>query len=308
MAGADVVHVTGTFSLEALAGMATTRLQGRPYIVSPRGSLEPWALSTKRWKKRPALTLLRPLLNSASAIHATSDMEARGLEAFGVRVPVAVVPNPIAPAPELGGKRGTWRATLNVDEHSPLFLVLGRVHPVKGIDIAIRALRLVKERLPSAVLVIAGPGQPRYDSTLMDLARSLGVVSSVLRVPLIMGADKYRLLRDADLLLLPSRQENFGNVVAEALSVGTPVIASRATPWESLEQSGCGRWVPLEPEAFANGIVEMISDRGQLDAARGRAVVEVEKYSPSRIVKSMIDLYSACAAGNAVPYQVGSRP
>jgi glycosyltransferase involved in cell wall biosynthesis len=235
-------------------------------------------------------------------------MEARGLESFGLRAPIAVVPNPVARAPELEPERGRWREALNVDEHTPLFLVLGRVHPVKGIDIAIRALRLVKERLPSAILVIAGPGQPQYDKTLMELARSLGVDSSVRRVPLTMGADKYRLLRDADLLLLPSRQENFGNVVAEALSVGTSAVASHATPWDTLEQSGCGRWVPLDPGAFANAIVELIMDRGKLVAARGRAVIEVEKYRPSKIMKSMIDLYRACATGDAIPYQVGSRP
>jgi glycosyltransferase involved in cell wall biosynthesis len=306
MAATDVVHITGTFSLEALAGMATTVLQGRPYIVSPRGSLEPWALSKKKWKKRPALTLLRPLLNRASAIHATSDMEARGLGSIGIRVPVAVVPNPIAQVPDLGGERGAWRAALKIDERALLLLILGRVHPVKGIDIAIEALSLVQRRLRSAVLVIAGPGEPQYESDLMARARSLGVESSVLRVPWTMGSDKYRLLRDADLLLLPSRQENFGNVVAEALSVGTPAIASRATPWEALEQSRCGRWVPLEPEAFANAIVDLATDRGQMDAARAQAFVEVENYSASRIVKSMIALYQACASGDPIPLQVGS--
>jgi glycosyltransferase involved in cell wall biosynthesis len=182
-----------------------------------------------------------------------------------------------------------------------LLLILGRVHPVKGIEIAIQAMRMVLKSLPTAVLVIAGPGEARYDRGLVDLAAAVGVQDRVRRVPMIAGVDKYQLLRDADLVLLPSRQENFGNVAAEALSIGTPVIASQATPWQSLEHTGCGRWVPLTAEAFAEAIVQLAGDRVRLDAARKEAPIEFRKYRAPDFLRKMMALYTAGASGAPIP-------
>ncbi|KAA0236642.1 MAG: glycosyltransferase, partial [Chlorobiota bacterium] len=79
------------------------------------------------------------------------------------------------------------------------------------------------------------------------------------------GLDKIKFLRNADVFALASHHENFGMVIAEALAAGTPVIASRNTPWQDVEKQNCGKWIENTPEKFAEAITEIIkSDQTQM--------------------------------------------
>jgi glycosyltransferase involved in cell wall biosynthesis len=288
----DVAHVTGTFSITAAASMLASVRAGVPFVVSPRGSLEPWALRVKTWKKLPVLQALKILMNRAEAIHATSDQEADGLARLGLRVPIAVVPNAVAEHVDGGCAAARWRERLDLAPGTAMLLLLGRIHPVKGIDVALESMIELTSTDIEPVLVVAGPDGGPYERKIEALVRAHGLQSRVRRVPLVTGAEKQQLLAEADLLLLPSRQENFGNVVVEALAAGTPVIASQATPWKLLEQEGCGAWVPLDAGAFARSVRKMLCDRSLLARMGARAqVVARERFSLDAVVPAMVRLY-----------------
>lgn len=298
---ADIAHVTGTFSFTALASALACILLRKPFVLSPRGTLEPWSLAHKRWKKAPALEFLRPLLNRASAIHATSEKEAKAIIALGLAPPVVVIPNGVdlsAASSDNSKRSEAWRHRLGIAQNAPFLLVLGRMHYVKGIDIALEAFVAIGARWPNAVLVLAGPDSEGYGARMDVLARQLGISSTVRRLGYVGGTEKYQLLAEADLLLLPSRQENFGNVVVEALSVGTPVVASRNTPWKELEDQDCGRWVDFDARSLAASVTDLLGapDRRRGMGERGRALVS-RKYAWNSIAHSMRRVYRACISG-----------
>ena len=109
--------------------------------------------------------------------------------------------------------------------------------------------------------------------------------------------DKRDIFQRTEVLVLPSHSENFGNVVAEALAYGVPVIASRGTPWSRLEEKGCGLWVSNDPKTLAAAIEDIskmpLEEMGQ----RGREWMQQEFSWPS-IAAAMIETYREMLQGN----------
>lgn len=323
-----LVHVTGLWNSTSVLALALARLLRRPVVLSPRGALLPQALRQGRGRARKlqALRLLGPLLAGVAGWHVTSDEEAQALRALqaqgllGAGAPIAVIPNGVRlPEPIAAGPSG--RATGG----PPRVLLLGRVHPVKNLELAIDALRALRQlchpgepgqavdRLDAAELIIAGPGADTgdtgdtggtgdggYVAALRAQAERLGLGGAVRFPGLVIGDEKDALLRRADVLWLCSHLESFGNVVVEALAQGTPVVAVRATPWRLLEEEGVGRWVEPRPEALATATAELLLQRrgadGERLSARCRAVA-AERFSWPVIAAAMRDFYGRVLEG-----------
>jgi glycosyltransferase involved in cell wall biosynthesis len=152
-------------------------------------------------------------------------------------------------------------------------LFLGRVHPIKRLDLLAQAIGRLRNR--AFRLVVAGPDECGHRAQLEPLFAQSGV--EVVWTGPVDGAAKADLLTAARALVLCSDSESFGLAAAEALAAGTPVIATRTLAWEQLEQSGAGRWVEQTPQAIAAALEELLSDpnearamgkRGQLLATR----------------------------------------
>jgi glycosyltransferase involved in cell wall biosynthesis len=146
---------------------------------------------------------------------------------------------------------------------------MGRIHIKKGFDILIDAFARVRSRFPRAVLLIAGPDGGEL-SNLQMRVDDLALKDCVFFIGELSGKDKIDFLANGDLFVLPSHNENFGNVYAESLAVGTPVIASRQTPWEEVETYGCGRWINNTVEEVAIAMQSMLES--DLDLAGKQAV------------------------------------
>jgi glycosyltransferase involved in cell wall biosynthesis len=274
---AELVHVTGVFSAASVLGMATTlspRMGGgrRPVIVSPRGALLPWALGQgrSRLRKQAFLQLLAPLLRRVRGWHVTSEQEAEALQEIvgrsGALIQVA------APGVSLGA--GGDVPIVRARGASSQLLALGRIHPVKNLELALDALALLRCEHTSRgkdgnppTLVIAGPvADPNYAAELKARVAALGLDGAVRWAGLVTGEAKQLLLADSAALWLCSHMESFGNVVVEALAAGTPVVATTTTPWALLPQAGVGHLVPPDPAAIAAATGELLQQT--LDPAR----------------------------------------
>jgi glycosyltransferase involved in cell wall biosynthesis len=122
-----------------------------------------------------------------------------------------------------------------------LALFVGRIHPKKGCDLLIAAFAGVLAQHPEWHLVIAGPDQVGLQEKLMQAARRLGVSSRITWTGLIAGSMKWGALQAAELFVLPSHQENFGIVVAEALAAGVPaLISNKVNIWREIEADRAG--------------------------------------------------------------------
>ena len=234
----DLIHDHGIWQPCHRRIAAFASRNGIPRIVSPRGMLEPWALSQRHWKKRLAWWLYqRRDLESCRFLHATADSEADGFRKLGLTVPSITIPNgtELPPVEFLRyssslGARQTRRA-----------LFLSRIHPKKGIELLLEGwlgCRPVGWRLS-----IAGSGEPAYVASLKERILNSGLQSEVELIGPVSDSEKTPVYLNADLFVLPSYSENFGLAIAEALAHGVPVITTTGCPWEDLTHHDCGWWV-----------------------------------------------------------------
>jgi glycosyltransferase involved in cell wall biosynthesis len=118
----------------------------------------------------------------------------------------------------------------------------------------------------------------------------------------VADGDKWRLLADADALVLCSRSESFGLSVLEGMAAGVPVVVTRTCPWEDVEREGCGLWVAHDARAIADALVHVLGERarGRAMGDRGRALARA-KYSWDTVARSMADAYRAVLADRPLP-------
>jgi glycosyltransferase involved in cell wall biosynthesis len=294
---ADFVHVHGLWLMPNIyAGRVAAKL-GKLLIVSPRGMVAPAALQYSKWKKRLFWKLFQgPAYSQAACWHATSAMEADEIRAFGIRAPVAVIPNGVH-APDLP------QAKQLRDKRS--VLSLGRIHPMKGLDKLIAAWTRIAARHPEWELEIIGPDEGGHAAELLSLAARLASPRVKIRGALY-GEEKWWALRDADLFILPSLSENFGLTVAESLAAGTPVIASKGTPWDGLIERRCGWWVDRDVEALASALdLAMALPGEELIAmgARGREWI-ARDFSWTKVAQEMLSVYKWLANAGPRPSTV----
>jgi glycosyltransferase involved in cell wall biosynthesis len=220
-----------------------------PYVISPRGMLDPWCLRQSRFKKRVAWQLYqRRLVGNAAFLHATGVLEEQNLKELGLKVPVVVVSNGIDIPDVQHNASATQR----------MVLYLSRVHRQKGIEVLFRAWASI--RPVGWQLHIAGSGDPVYLTELKRLVSHLEIADHVKWLGEVGGESKSAVYAEADVFVLPSFSESFGIVVAEALASGTPVITTTGTPWLTLEAERCGLRVDPTVEGLARALKALLLD------------------------------------------------
>jgi glycosyltransferase involved in cell wall biosynthesis len=266
----DLIHSHGLWLQCNYLSARMARLYNIPHIVSPRGALGTWAFHHRSWKKMPMWHLWQKrTLESASAFCATSYQEAESIRSYGFRQPVSIIPNGV-----------DIPASCTHHEHQEKMktaLFLSRIHPMKGIVPLVRAWSLL--RPAGWRLIIAGYNEEGYLRTVKDEINKAGIASAVELVGPVEGDEKKRLFENANLFLLPSYSENFGIVIAEALSYGIPVITTNATPWKVLIDNRCGWWIDVSQEALIKTLREAISlpDEERIAMGmRGRMLISSE--------------------------------
>ncbi len=265
-------------------------------VVSPRGTLSDTAMARSSTIKRFMWPLLAsPVLEAASAFHATSIQEYCDIRRKGFSQPVAILPNGIdVPVPS--------------NSHSPnhsnrRVLFLGRLHPIKGLDNLLRAWASVQDRFTDWELIIAGP-EDRGGSlaALKYLANELQLRRYTF-VGALYGSAKFSAYRDADVYVLPTLSENFAMTIAEALASGTPVITTKGAPWPGLMTEDAGWWIEIGVEPLVATFSHVLAlPREALDA-KGRKGREWMKrdFSWSVISAEMIQFYNWLSTGGETP-------
>jgi glycosyltransferase involved in cell wall biosynthesis len=259
----DIIIVHGLWNFVSVGALQGLRAAKRPYYIFPHGMLDPWFQQTQG-VKRLAKQLVwwaadGRLFNGArAALFTTEDERSLAVGQFtpyrpnGVVVGFGATDHKDSASPE---RPAFLNAAPGVSGDRYL-LFMGRIHPKKGCDILIQALGDAKDLSPIH-LVMAGPDQVGWTAELKALAAQHGVADRVHWAGMVMGQDKHDLLRYADALILPSHQENFGVVVAEALSTSTPVlISNKVNVWREVAQFNAG----LVEEDTREGAFKCIRD------------------------------------------------
>jgi glycosyltransferase involved in cell wall biosynthesis len=294
---AEIVHSHGLWAMPNVYPALAAHSAGKPFVVSPRGTLSSVALARTRRLKRVFWFLLQgPAVRSAACLHATSEQEYQDIRRAGLRQPVAVVPNGVDIPPRGFARKG---------ERFRVLLYLGRIHPIKGIDNLLRAWQGVAIRFPDWQLRLVGPDDSGYLAQVLRMAEELALPRVVFAGPRY-GAEKQAEYAQADLCILPSYSENFGMSVAEALAQGVPVITTSGTPWQSVREHGCGWFVPATVPEIESALREALAcDRSCL-AAMGRVGQDwmQRDFSWSHVAKDFEQTYRWILNGGSPPHFV----
>jgi len=233
-----VFHLHGLWSPALHSAASFARKRGLPYVVSIRGMLADWAMAHKALKKKIAWRLYQKSdLESAECLLASSEFEAQDVVKRLPASRVVVIPNGCGEPPTCS----TESTTLPGSGDVRWALAIGRLHPVKGFVELIEAWANLSPH--GWKLAIAGPDEAGYRAVLEKRIRAFDLGDKVFLLGEVDDSEKWSLLRQCELFIAPSKTENFGMAIAEALQSGTPVITTTGTPWRAIQEHGCGWWI-----------------------------------------------------------------
>jgi glycosyltransferase involved in cell wall biosynthesis len=259
----DVIHIFGLYDFLGPATAAACRRSGIPYVVEPIGMFLP-IVRNFLLKRMYHLTLGQRMLRGSRKIIATSPQEVAELASSGLPAEKIVVRRNGVETPETLPERGKFRSALGIAQNIKLILYLGRLSEKKSPDMLLQAFAsLCKARSDAPVcLVFAGPDEGGMERKLWHMAGELGITPRVhIRGP-IFGDQKWSAYRDADVFVLPSQNENFGNTAGEAVAAGTPVVVTDKCGVAPLLADVAGLVVEHDAAAIARALERVLWEPG----------------------------------------------
>lgn len=298
VSGSAGVHVHGIWQEHCALAARAARAQGKPYIISAHGMLDPWALKQKRLKKDLYMGLVeKQNLRGAACLHALTSAEAEAYARLAPGVPIAIIPNG-AQVPETADSE-TFLSRFPHLRNRRLVLFLARIHPKKGLDILCEAWRSVSRRWLDAHLVIAGPDSENTQAPLQASIRALGLEDRITFTGMLAGQEKWSALAAAHVFVLPSYSEGLSVSVLEALGMALPVVVSEQCHVAGIAGNECGWQIQprvSEIEAALDAFLSLPVTETQRMGMNGRALVR-RAYSWNTIGQQLSALYLWVSGG-----------
>lgn len=267
----DIVLVHGLWQFGNYATWKALRNTSTPYFVFPHGMLDPWFKRTYPLKHLKKLIYwpwgeFRVLRDARAVCFTCEEERILARQSFGLyRARENVVSfGTTAPPDDADAQRAAFLAAFPHLRDKKLLLFLSRIHVKKGADLLIEAFARVAQRDADLHLVMAGPDQQGLQAQLQAQARELGVSERIIWTGMLQNELKWGAFRAASAFVLPSHQENFGIVVAEALACGVPVLISdKVNIWREIAADNVG-WVA--PDTLEGTLANLEAWLGASDA------------------------------------------
>lgn len=297
----DIAHSHGIWKCTSRVVARWSAATQRPYVVTPHGMLDAWALKQSVWKKKIAAQLYEnEHLHRAGCIHALCDAEAASIRNLGMSNPICVIPNGIS-LPSLDDCcLPPWRKS--VPPHGRVMLFLGRLHPKKNLPALIEAWPTRRE-CADWHLVIAGWDQGGHEECLRTLSAKRGLADRIHFPGPLFGRQKDAALRRADALILPSLSEGLPMAILEAWSYGRPVLQTDACNLpEGFRQNAAIRISPNAGEMTGQLQAAMAMSHQALASIgrNGRGLVE-QNFCWNGVASQMLEVYGWLLDGGQRP-------
>lgn len=286
----DVIHLHEYRSFQAIFAYYYAQKYNIPYIIQARGSVLPFF--EKQFLKQAFDVIWgnRILANSACCIALTKTESDQYFRRGVPENKIVIIPNGLdlsqfSNLPE----RGTFRSKYGISPTEKIILFLGRIHKIKGIDLLIEAYADLLNEIPNARLVIAGPDD-NFLSALQKQIRELKPGKMPLFTGPLYNQEKLAAYVDADVYVLPSRYEIFGNTILESWACGTPVIVTTGCHIADVVEKA-GIVVERDPVELAEAIKKIVLDEVLREkfADTGKAMVNNEFN-----LEAVVDNIEAC--------------
>jgi glycosyltransferase involved in cell wall biosynthesis len=282
----DAVHIHAWWNLPAIVSALICWLRGVKPVLSPRGMLSDFTFGKNHSSVKGIFhrTVGKFLLRKTK-LHLTAEAEQQECRDIGAES--FVLPNFIQTADDFNNPDrkdstpGTGTFTL---------LFLSRIHEKKNLEGLLDALRKVSFEVK---LQVAGNGEASYLEHLQDLAAANGIANRVQWLGELYDEDKFRCYAAADLFVLPSFNENFANVVIEALSAGTPVLVSEAVGLaEYVQEQDLGWTCGTGSDEIAAALEKALKAAAKREKIRRKAPAVIERdFSPKSLTQKYLKEY-----------------
>lgn len=286
--GADVIHSHGIWQYLSIAVRGWHERTRKPYIVSPHGMLDQWAINRSSWKKKVVWEWYeRVHLENAACIRCLCESEAESVRRLGIQTPICVIPNgtePLDPQVAAGPSPFPWK-------DRRVLLYLGRIHAKKGLTDLIAAWKSLDHSRNEWALAIVGWGEAQDETNLREL---IAGAENIAFLGAKFDREKLDCFQHASGFILPSLSEGLPMAVLEAWANSLPVLMTEAC---HLPEGFLGRAaVRLEPgpSGIMKGLQEffLLSDGDRKEMGlRGRALVE-SKFTTRGVAVAFREVYA----------------
>jgi glycosyltransferase involved in cell wall biosynthesis len=292
----EVAHIFGLYDFFGPRVAQECKKREIPYVVEPIGMYLPIVRNIALKRMYHRIWGLQ-MLGGASAIIATAERERDELIAAGIPESRIVLRRNGVEIPARLPERGEFRKKLGIAEETKLILFLGRLSLKKSPDLLLKAFAgLAQEKeLGDVRLVFVGPDESGMKSKLEQMERQTGVAERVLFSPPLDGGPKWEAYRDADIFVLPSQNENFGNTAAEAVVAGTPVVVTDRCGIAPFLKDVAGVVVRHEEQDLKQALRRLLCDKSLYDQLRAGCAKAVAGLGWDEPVQEMEVLYSRLA-------------
>ncbi len=288
-----IVHTHTIFSPLISLAHGACQYHKIPYVMTPHGMLEPWALSYKARKKRFYYNLFeKSALQQASAIQVLASSEAQQVKSLGFGHSI-VIPNGIhrqefetLPESEIFYKK------FPVTRNKNLILFLGRIDPKKGLDLLAPAFARVNNQFPNTHLVVAGPDSISFLPTVENYFKQAGCLEAVTFTGMLTGSIKQAALAAANLYVAPSYSEGFSLSVLEGMASGLPCVITTGCNFPQAATAKAARVVDIDVDAIADALINCLINpqQAQLMGLKARQLI-FQNYTWEQAAKKLSQVY-----------------
>lgn len=302
---ADINHVHGLWMFPSIVNLGSHLQRKKPYVVSPHGMLDQWAIRNSAWKKRFAgLIYENRHLGKATCIRSLCAAETEAIRNYGLRLPVCQIPNGVDLVEDDCTSPPPWQGKLL--KGKKILLYLGRIHPKKGLINLLKGWAKVINAEKEWHLVIAGWDQSGHVDELKSLAKNLCIESHILFTGPLFGQAKSAAYFHADGFILPSFSEGLPMVILEAWANRLPVLM---TPFCNLPEgyeAGAAIKIGTNAENIAEGIRQLFLMSEKDCKAMGNSGLKLiqKQFTWSAIASEMKSVYEWVLGGGIPPQSV----
>lgn len=296
----DLIHVHEIWHHSHFVAYRLTRKFNKPYVITIHGALRPWCLNYKTLKKRIFSSLFeRQILEQASTLHAISEEEVKNIRAFGVNnTPIVTIPNGIdlQEFQNLPPKEELIKFYPQI-KNQKIVLFLGRIHPIKGLDILAKAFGALLRKRKDVHLLIVGPDEG-YKKEMVNLLTTENAMENTTFTGMLTGNKKQSALSAADIFVLPSYSEGLAITVLEAMAWGLPVVITKNCNFHQVGEAGAGMVIDADIDQLSNALIELLNNPKLCKemGERGRSLI-LERYTWDKVADQMIILYEKVLSG-----------
>jgi glycosyltransferase involved in cell wall biosynthesis len=256
--------------------------------------LDVWALNYKSWKKNPYYALIeKPALKLAKAIRVLTVSEAQNVQLLAIETPTYLIPNGIDPQIFINRiNPAIFYEKFPQTYNKHLVLFLGRIDPKKGLDLLASAFAKIYQQFPDTHLVIAGPDNVGYLSTVKNYFQDLGCSDTVTFTGMLTGEMKYSALSAASIYVAPSYSEGFSMSILEGMASGLPCIFTTACNFPEAKEAQVAKVVGVNQEEITEALLWCLSNKEEAKEMGQKARQFIlENYTWDKIAVKLVEVY-----------------